>query len=161
LLAVAWLTPTPSRAAPEGQMTWGVHISLAPTWFDPAETPGIITPFMIMYALHDAMVKPMPGTPLAPSLAESWMVAKDGLAYEFVLRKGARFHNGDPVTAEDVKFSLERYRCTSHKTLKDRAAAAETADPSRVRIRLKQPWRGFMTFYSTATGAGWILPQTS
>ena len=89
LSAVTWLTPTPSRAAPEGQITWGVHISLAPTWFDPAETPGIITPFMIMYALHDAMVKPMPGTPLAPSLAESWTVSRDGLAYEFVLRKGA------------------------------------------------------------------------
>src|SRR2546430_5921576 len=113
LSAVTWLTPTPSRAAPEGQITWGVHISLAPTWFDPAETPGIITPFMIMYALHDAMVKPMPGIPLAPSLAESWTVSRDGLAYEFVLRKGARFHNGDPVTAEDVKFSLERYRGTS------------------------------------------------
>src|SRR5207302_5810025 len=159
LSAVTWLTPTPSRAAPEGQITWGVHISLAPTWFDPAETPGIITPFMIMYALHDAMVKPMPGIPLAPSLAESWTVSRDGLAYEFVLRKGARFHNGDPVTAEDVKFSLERYRGTSQKTLKDRVAAVETADPWRVRIRLKQPWPDFMTFYSTATGAGWIVPK--
>src|SRR2546429_3139228 len=91
--SVTCLTPTPSLAAPEGQITWGVHISLAPTWFDPAETPGIITPFMLMYALHDAMVKPMPGNPLAPSLAESWTVSRDGLAYEFVLRKGARFHN--------------------------------------------------------------------
>src|SRR2546422_6968982 len=49
LLAVA----TPAAAAPEGQLTWGVHISLAPTWFDPAETQGIITPFMVMYAIHD------------------------------------------------------------------------------------------------------------
>ena len=62
------------REAPEGQMTWAVHFSLAPTWFDPAETPGIITPFMILYALHDALVKPMPGNPMAPSLAESWTV---------------------------------------------------------------------------------------
>ncbi len=136
-----------------------MHISLAPTWFYPAETPGMITPFLLMYALHDAMVKPMPGTPLAPSLAESWTVSRDGLAYEFVLRKGARFHNGDPVTAEDVKFSLERYRGTSQKTLKDRVAAVETPDPWRVRIRLKQPWPDFMTFYSTATGAGWIVPK--
>src|SRR5712692_3290894 len=59
-------------AGPDGQLTWGVHISLAPTWFDPAETPGIITPFMVLYALHDAVVKPMPGKPLAPSLAEKW-----------------------------------------------------------------------------------------
>ena len=46
----------------EGQLTWGVHISLAPTWFEPAETPGIPR-FMVLYALHDAMVKPMPGQP--------------------------------------------------------------------------------------------------
>ena len=114
---------------PEGQLTWGVHISLAPTWFDPAETPGIITPFMVLYALHDAMVKPMPGKPLAPSLAESWTVSEDGLTYEFVLRKGATFHNGEPVTAEDVKFSFERYRGTSAKAMKDRVAAVETPDP--------------------------------
>src|SRR5438132_3623913 len=96
---------SPALAAPEGQMTWAVHISLAPTWFDPAETPGIITPFMVLYALHDALVKPMPGNPMAPSLAESWSASPDGLAYEFVLRRGVRFHNGGLLTAEDVKFS--------------------------------------------------------
>jgi peptide/nickel transport system substrate-binding protein len=159
LIVVGCLLVSPVDAAPEGQMTWGVHITLAPTWFDPAETPGIITPFMIMYALHDAMVKPMPGNPMAPSLAESWTVSKDGLVYEFVLRKGARFHNGDPVTAEDVKFSFERYRGTSHQTLKDKMAAVETPDATRVRFRLKQPWADFLTFYSSATGAGWIVPK--
>jgi len=59
-------------AGPEGQLTWGVHVSLAPSWFDPAETPGVVTPFMELYALHDAMVKPIPGNPEAPSLAQSW-----------------------------------------------------------------------------------------
>ena len=57
----------------------GIHVSLAPTWFDPAETPGIITPFMVLYALHDAMVKPMPGNLQAPCLAESWSASEDGL----------------------------------------------------------------------------------
>ena len=149
----------PTAAAPEGQMTWGIHISLAPTWFDPAETTGIVTPFMVMYALHDAMVKPLPGDALAPSLAESWTVSPDGLAYEFLLRKGTRFHNGDPVTAEDVKFSLERYRGAASKTFKERVVAVETPDASRVRIRLKEPWPDFLTFYSSATGAGWIVPK--
>jgi peptide/nickel transport system substrate-binding protein len=150
----------PADAAPEGQVTYAVHVSLAPTWFDPAETPGIITPFMILYALHDALVKPMPDAPLAPSLAESWSASPDGLAYEFVLRKGARFHNGDPVTAEDVKFSFERYRGTAASTYKARIAAVEAVDTQRVRFRFKQPWPDFMTFYGTpATGAGWIVPK--
>ena len=156
---IASLQAAPVDAAPEGQMTWGVHITLAPTWFDPAETPGIITPFMVMYALHDAMVKPMPGNPMAPSLAESWTVSRDGLVYEFVLRQGAKFHTGDPVTAEDVKFSFDRYKGTSAQTLKDKVGAVETPDASHVRFRLKQPWPDFLTFYSSATGAGWIVPK--
>src|SRR6185369_11883565 len=104
-------TAAAAATQPEGQLTWGVHVSLAPAWFDPAETSGgTITPFMVMYALHDAMVKPMPGQKLAPSLAESWTASEDALTYEFVLRQGAKFHNGDDVTTEDVKFSFERYR---------------------------------------------------
>ena len=145
--------------APADQMTWAVHISLAPTWFDPAETSGIITPYMLLYALHDALVKPMPGHPMAPSLAESWSMSPDGLVYEFVLRRGAKFHNGDSVTAEDVKFSLERYRGVAQKPLKESVAAVETPAPGRVRIRLKRPWPAFMTFYATATGASWIVPR--
>src|SRR5439155_6813963 len=134
VLAIAAFGDSPGAAAPEGQMTWAVHISLAPTWFDPAETSGIITPFMVLYALHDAVLKPLPGNTMAASLAESWSVSPDGLVYEFVLRKGAKFHNGDPVTAEDVKFSLERYRGASAKPLKESVAAVETPDPGRVRI---------------------------
>ena len=159
LLLATMLALAPTAAGQGDQVTWGVHISLAPTWFDPAESQGIITPYMIYYALHDALAKPMPGQPLAPSLAESWTVSKDHLAYEFVLRKGARFHNGDPVTAEDVKFSFERYRGAASKTLKERVAAVEVVDAERVRFRLKQAWPDFMTFYATATGAGWIVPK--
>ena len=150
----------PAAAAPAGQLTWAVHISLAPTWFDPAETPSLITPFMVLYAMHDALVKFMPGAPQGKSLAENWSVSKDGLVYEFVLRKGATFHNGDPVTAEDVKFSFERYRGASAKLLKDRVAAIEIVDRQKVRFRLKKPWLDFMTFFATpATGAAWIVPK--
>ncbi|MSO76254.1 MAG: ABC transporter substrate-binding protein, partial [Alphaproteobacteria bacterium] len=151
--------PGPLKAAPEGQLTWGVHITLAPTWFDPAETSSMITPFMVMYALHDAMVKSMPDKLLAPSLAESWSVTEDGLVYEFVLRAGAKFHNGEPVTAADVKFSYERYRGTSAQLMKDRVASVETPDARRIRFNLKAPWPDFLTFYGIATGAGWIVPK--
>jgi peptide/nickel transport system substrate-binding protein len=144
---------------PEGQLTWAVHVSLAPTWFDPAETPGIITPFMLLYALHDAMVKPMPGGPAEPCLAESWKAAPDGLSYEFKVRQGVKFHNGEPVTAEDVKFSFERYRGTSAAMMKERVVKVETPDDRTVRFVLKAPWPDFVTFYSSATGAGWIVPK--
>src|SRR5438105_10313110 len=148
-----------ARAAPTGQLTWGIHVSLAPTWFEPAEASGIITPFMVFYALHDGMVKPMPGQVLAPSLAESFAASEDGRSYEFVMRDGAKFHNGEPVTADDVKFSFERYRGTAHDLLKQRVAAVETPDPRHVRFQLKEAWPDFLTFYSTMTGAGWIVPR--
>src|SRR5438876_5810851 len=151
---------SPALAAPEGQLTWAVHVSLAPAWFDPAETAGIITPFMFLYALHDALVKSMPGQALAPSLAESWTVSPDNLTYEFVLRKGVRFHNGDPVTAEDVKFSFERYRGAGAGLFKARTAGVDVVDSQRIRFRFKQPWPDFMTFIGTpATGATWVVPK--
>jgi peptide/nickel transport system substrate-binding protein len=161
LVALSMLVSVrPGGATPEGQMTWAVHVSLAPTWFDPAETPGLQTPFMILYALHDALVKPLPDHAMASSLAESWNASADGLTYEFVLRQGARFHNGDPVTAEDVQFSFERYRGVAAAFLKGRVAAVEVVDPRRVRFRLKAPWPDFMTYYgSLATGAGWVVPK--
>lgn len=161
-LAALGLAAAPQTAwsgAPQGQLTWAVHFSLAPTWFDPAETPGMITPFLLMYALHDAMVKPMPDGPTTPCLAEKWKMAPDGLACEFTVRAGTKFHNGEPVTAEDVKFSYERYRGTSAGLMKEQVAAIETPDERTVRFVLKKPWPDFLTFYSSATGAGWIVPK--
>jgi peptide/nickel transport system substrate-binding protein len=159
-LSLTFSLPQLALAAPEGTMTWGVHITLASRWLDPAETEGIITPFMVLYGLHDALVKPMKDGPNTPSLAESWTASRDGLTYEFVIRKGVKFHNGDPVTAEDVKFSFERYRGAGVKILKDRVREIQIVDPGRVRFHLKAPWPDFMTFYGTsATGAGWIVPK--
>src|SRR5262249_36561557 len=149
-----------AKATPEGTLTWGVHVTLAARWLDPGDTEAFITPFLVLYAIHDALVKPMPGGDNTPSLAESWTASKDVLTYEFVLRRGAKFHNGDPVTAEDVKFSFERYKGAAAKLLKDKVREVQIADPGRVRFVLREPWPDFMTFYGTsATGAAWIVPK--
>src|SRR5881296_2599301 len=149
-----------AEAAPAGQMVWAFHVTLAPRWLDPAETESVATPFKILYALHDALVKPMPAGLNTPCLAESWSVSPDGASYEFALRQGAKFHNGDPVTAEDVKFSFERYRSGAAKLLKDKVKEVQIVDARRVRFVLKEPWPDFMTFYgTTAAGAGWIVPK--
>jgi peptide/nickel transport system substrate-binding protein len=148
------------KNAPSGQMTWAVHVTIAPTWFDPAETPGVITPYMFMYAIHDALIKPMPDNPMAPSLATKWNESADGLSYDFELRQGVKFHNGDPFTAEDVKFSFERYKGTGAGELKQKVKSVEVVNPHQVRFHLHAPWPDFLTFYGTpATGAGWIVPK--
>jgi len=112
----------------------------------------------VMYALHDAVVKPMPGNHLTPSLAESWTMSPDQLTYEFKLRQGVKFHNGDPFTAEDVKFSFQRAK--GGKILREKVRDVVIVDPHRVRFVLHEPWPDFMTFYGTmATSAAWIAPK--
>ena len=141
-------------------MRWGLHVTLAPKWLDPAETEAFNTPFMVLYAVHDALVKPMPVGVSTPSLAESWSESKDHLAYTFTLRKNARFHNGEPVTADDVKFSFERYKGASATLLKEKVKEVQALSPAQVRFVLKEPWPDFMTFYATtASGAAWIVPK--
>src|SRR5688572_19652834 len=160
LLAMSgWAAPAPA-VPPDGTLAIGVHVTLVSRWLDPGETEALITPFMVLYTLHDALLKPMPGNINAPSLAESWTLAKDGVTYEFVLRKNAKFHNGDPVTPEDVKFSFDRYRGSGAKLLKDKVKEVQVTAPNRVRFVLKEAWPDFMAFYGTsATGAGWIVPK--
>src|SRR5438105_3560874 len=158
LLVAALGSSARAQARPEGEMRWALYVTLAPAWFDPAEVIGVLTPFWVLYAMHDALVKPMPGNHLTPSLAESWTVSPDQRTYEFKLRQGLKFHNGDPFTAEDVKFSFQRAK--GAKLLQDKVQEVVIVDPHRVRFVLHEPWPDFMTFYGTfATSAAWIAPK--
>ena len=164
LLAAIFALPTSApRAAdpaPSGRAVMAWHVTIAPSWFDPSTAPPQITPFGMLYAIHDALVRPYPGQKMGPSLAESWEESEDGLTYTFKLRPGLKFHNGDPVTTEDVKFSFERYQGTGAQALKDHVSEVEIVDPQVVRFHLKAPWPDFMTFYgTTATAAGIVVPN--
>jgi len=160
MLAIV-LTPVVSaQTSPAGELVWAWHVTIAPSWFDPGEVPAQVTPFNLIYALHDAVVRSMPGERMGNSLAESWTESPDGLVYEFKLRQGLRFHNGDPCTAEDVKFTFERYKGAGARELKDKVKQVDIVDPLAVRFHLHEPWPDFMTFYgSTATAAGWVVPK--
>src|SRR5881275_269986 len=125
-----------AQGPPEGQLTVAFDATIAPTFLDPAETPGIGTPFTFLYALHDALIKPLPGNNMAPCLGGSWKESPDGLVYEFKLREGLKFHNGDPFTADDVKFSFERYRGVSAKLLHERVKSVDILDRHRIRFVL-------------------------
>ena len=163
LAAVLALAVGPSwgaEATPSGRAVMAWHVTIAPSWFDPSTAPPQITPFGMLYAIHDALVRPYPGQKMGPSLAQSWEESEDGLTYQFKLRPELKFHNGDPVTTEDVKFSFERYQGAGAQTLKEHVSEVEIVDPLVVRFHLKEPWPDFMTFYgTTATAAGIVVPK--
>jgi peptide/nickel transport system substrate-binding protein len=146
---------------PQGTMTWGLHYKLATPWLDPALTEGKTHEWSVLYAIHDALLKDMPNHPNAPSLAESYSVSDDGKVYEFKIRKGVKFHNGDILTAEDVKFSFDRFKGVYSKLLKDKVARVEIVNPNLIRFHLKAPWNDFLEYYCGVgiTGANWIVPK--
>ena len=79
---------------------------------------------------------------IVPELAQSWLVASDGLSITFTLREGAKFHNGAPVTAADVKWSLDRAIANPAPASQLRAGGFEkpaqfiVVDPSTIRVEL-------------------------
>ena len=146
--------------APSGRIVIAFHVTISPAWFDPALAPPQITPFGILYALHDALVRAYPGQKMGPALAESWEESEDGLTYEFKLRPGLTFHNGDPLTTEDVKFSFDRYKGAGATVLKEKVERVEIVDPLVIRFHLKEIWPDFMTFYgTTAAAVGLVVPK--
>jgi peptide/nickel transport system substrate-binding protein len=160
MCTIGLLQSAQAQSTPSGELVYAMHVTLSPSWFDPAETPAQITPFGILYALHDAVVRPLPGERMGPALAESWSESPDGLMYEFKLRPGLKFHNGDPCTAEDVVFSFTRYKGVGAAEFKSKVKNVEVVDARTVRFHLHQPWPDFMTFYgTTATSAGVVVPK--
>jgi peptide/nickel transport system substrate-binding protein len=152
--------PAAGKPEPKGKLIYAWHTTISPAWLDPQENPPQITPYNFAYALHDALVKHLPGKTFAPSLAESYDIAPDFKTATFKLRQGIKFHDGAPVTPEDVKFTFEKYRGANAGILKEKTAAIETPDDRTVKFVFKDPFLDFLTIYgSPASGAGWIVPK--
>src|SRR5260370_16242629 len=95
LVAILGLGVTASIAAeavPSGRAVMAWHVTISPSWFDPSTAPPQITPFGMLYAIHDALVRPYPGEKMGPSLAQSWEASEDGLTYPFQLLPRPPFH---------------------------------------------------------------------
>ncbi|MFH1488559.1 MAG: ABC transporter substrate-binding protein [Pseudomonadota bacterium] len=146
--------------APEGKLTQAIHWPVSANWFDPATgNPGTLGWFALT-VLHDALVKPMPDGTYTPCLAESYSHNENYTVYEFKLRKGVKFHNGDPLTAEDVVFSFYRYKSRLAKLLHGTTEKVEAVDPHLVRFQFKRPFPDFLEYFLPgASLIGWIVPK--
>lgn len=104
---------------------------------------------------------PNGGTDLQPALADSWKVSSDGKTYTFHLRPGVKFSNGQPMTAQDVAWSLNRFGNPKLNAAMSSVAIgfghATVLDSSRVRVQLKQPVAAFL--YNISIWPAFILPK--
>ncbi|MDG2114034.1 MAG: ABC transporter substrate-binding protein, partial [Actinomycetota bacterium] len=147
--------------APSGTLDFVWHTGFSPKWFDPALNTSSVSQFATQYIVHDAMVKGMPGAPFTPSLAEEYTLAEDFTWASFRLREGLTFHDGSPLTTEDVKFSYENYTAGANSgPLQDNLESIEIVDDLNITFHFTGPFLDFMVLYgTTASGAGWILPS--
>jgi ABC-type transport system substrate-binding protein len=161
LAPVAATAADSSRVVPKGKMTLAWHVGIATRWLDPQEHDGTATPDNFITAIHDALIKNQ-GAALYdhPALAERFEFAPDATSATFWLRPGVKFHNGDPVTPQDVKFTYENYRGAKADLLKGMTERVEIIDDRTVRFVFKGPFLDFPLIYGTAnvSGAGWIVP---
>src|SRR5438046_4359415 len=165
LLAVgATVAPfaSPAGAAAKGKLTLAWHAGFASRWLDPQEHDGTATPDNFLTALHDALIKNQ-GTELYGhlALAEKFAVAADAKSATFTLRKGIKFHNGEPVTPQDVKFSYENHRGAKADVFKKKTERVEIVDDRTIRFHFKEPFLDFAILFGTANVAapGWVVPE--
>src|SRR3989442_9979554 len=153
---------SPAGAAAKGKLVLAWHAGFASRWLDPQEHDGTATPDNFFTALHDALIKNQ-GTALYdhPALAERFAVAADSKSATFTLRKGIKFHNGDPVTPQDVKFSYENYRGAKADVFKRNTERVEIVDDRTIRFLFKEPFLDFAILFGTANVAapGWVVPE--
>ena len=113
--------------------------------------------------VFNALVRPDPkgSTALVPGLSDHWTVSANGLDYTFHIRSNARFNNGDPVTAADVKFSLDRFGNTKLNAIYGVLAvgykSTEVVDPSTVTVHLSKPVSAFL--YNISILPAFIVPM--
>ena len=146
-------------AAPQGVLKEAIHWSNSADWLDPAIT-GVWMSSFPSYLFHDALLKPMPEGTYTPCLAESWKISPDAKVYEFYLRQGVKFHNGDIMTSADVVFSFWRYKGTQAKLIHGKTEKVEAVNRYLVRINFKEPFPDFLDYHLPGSSTiGWVVPK--
>lgn len=144
---------------PEGKITIGVHVSLSPKWLNPQEVPAGMA-YELLWKLHDNMIKANTEDLYSYALADSYDMSPDYKTATIRLRPGVKFHNGEAITSEDVKFSYENYHGMNATYMHERTERVEIVDDRTVKFHFKEPFLDFLLYYATpASAAGIIIPK--
>jgi ABC-type transport system substrate-binding protein len=144
-----------------GKMALGWHTNIASRWLDPQQHDGTATPDNFITVVHDALIKNFRDRKYDHlALAEHFDFPEDALSATFRLRNGLRFHDGSPVTTEDVKWSYENYTGASAKLLHERTKTLTPLDDQTIRFEFAKPFLDFPILLGTGNicGAGWVVP---
>ena len=97
--------------------------------------------------IYSGLLKATSNGALIGDLAKGWVVSEDGLQYTFTLKDGVSFHDGAPVTADDILFTVQKAQDPSLKSPKRanwEGVAAEKIGPNQIKFTLKQPYSSFL-----------------
>src|SRR5262245_47914530 len=150
-----------AKVVSSGSMTLAWHTNIAPRWLDPQQHDGGATPDNFLTVVHDGLIKNFRDELYDhPALAESYEFAEDARSATFRLRDGIKFHDGSPVTPDDVKWSYEHYQGAWAKLLHDETDRVKILDKRTVQFEFKRPFLDFPRLMGTANvcGAGWVVP---
>ncbi|MBI2908227.1 MAG: ABC transporter substrate-binding protein [Chloroflexi bacterium] len=145
-------TAKPSASAPTYGGTLTMALKTATAHFDMLqETGGMVQ--LPLAPTYNLLIQhnPMENFKITGDLARSWEISPDGLSYIFLLNEGVRFHNGRPLSAEDVRFNFERVMSPPRGILSPRkelfrnVQKMEVIDAKTLKIALKQPQASFLT----------------
>jgi peptide/nickel transport system substrate-binding protein len=157
-LGISDATIDPDRRRPQGTLTVGLHYAHSPMWLDPqVYNSPVFNHFL--YIVHDALIKPMAGNVRTYSLAEYAEMPNDYTSATFRLRAGLTFHDGTPLTTEDVKWSFEHYQGINSAILKDKTTRIEVLDDRTIIFHFKEPFLDFLDLYAVVGGAAWVVPR--
>jgi peptide/nickel transport system substrate-binding protein len=151
-----------TTGAPRNGGVLSVAVPLPPLSLTPwVGTDGGSTLFI--YELDAGLTESAPNsTTPQPALAQSWTVSPDGLTYTFHLRPNLRFSNGQPITAQDVQFSLQQWANPNINTAwapeGDVIANVTIVDAADIRVQLKHPSPAFLSNLAIAGAA--IVPES-
>lgn len=147
LTLAAVLSVTAGIAAAQSSITLGMQ--LEPPNLDPTGGAAAAIDEVVYANIFEGLTRYQSDGTVAPALAESWEISPSGREYTFRLHAGVKFHDGSDLTAEDVKFSLDRARAedstNAQKGLFAGIEAVDVIDPLTVRITLKAANGGFLT----------------
>lgn len=149
-----------ARGKPIGKLTVAQHFALDPGWLDPLEHIYALTQQTYDYLVHDALIKPMPQGEATYSLAEHAEMTADFRKAAFRLRPGLKFHDGQPLTTADVKWTYESYKGSHAKIFRDKLEQIQIVDDRTIVFHFKAPFLEFMELYSGGvSGIGWVIPK--